>query len=271
MKNNTLPQGYELLAIEKQTPIEYLFRIKYDKVDELNFGQFLQVSIPKVGEAPISVSSFNKEKGYIEMLIRKVGKETDAIFELKAGNKIFLRGPYGNGFPFEEYEGKDLVIIAGGSGVAPVRSMIEHVYDNMSSVKRIELLLGFKDTDAILFKSDIERWKQEMQAIVTLDRGEESDKNYVGLVTQHLDKLAILHNRSQMDKLNIVIVGPPMMMKFTALELKKYDIPDECIWLSFERNMSCAVGKCGHCRINETYVCLEGPIFRYDRAKSLVD
>lgn len=271
MKNNTLPKKYEIIDIIKQTPIEYIFKVKFDNVEEVNYGQFLQVSIPKVGEAPISISDFNVEGGYIELLIRKVGKVTDAIFKLQPGDKIGLRGPYGNGFPFKEYEGKDLIIIAGGSGVAPVRSMIQHVYKNMSSVKNIELLLGFKDTNSLLFKEDIDRWKREMNVVVTLDKGEESEENYVGLVTQHLDKLQILHNRSEKDNINIIIVGPPMMMKFTAIEVKKYDIPDKCIWLSFERNMSCAVGKCGHCRINETYVCLEGPIFRYDKAESLVD
>ncbi|MEN8075331.1 anaerobic sulfite reductase subunit AsrB [Clostridioides difficile] len=271
MKNNVLPQYYELLDIIEQTPIEYIFKVKYDKVDEINYGQFLQVSIPRVGEAPISISDFNKEEGYIELLIRKVGKVTDAIFNLKAGDKLGLRGPYGNGFPFQEYEGKDLIIIAGGSGVAPVRSMIQHLYSNMSLVKNIELLLGFKDTDAILFKNDIKKWKDEMNVVVTLDKGEETADNYIGLVTQHLDKLQTLHNRSQKDNLNIVIVGPPAMMKFTAIEVKKYEIPDGNIWLSFERNMSCAVGKCGHCRINETYVCLKGPIFNYEKAKHLID
>lgn len=271
MKNNVVPQYYELIEIIQQTPIEYLFKVKYDKVSEINYGQFLQVSIPKVGEAPISVSDFNIEEGYIELLIRKVGKVTDAIFNLKLGDRIGLRGPYGNGFPFEEYEGKELIIIAGGSGVAPVRSMIQKICKNRNLVKDIELLLGFKDKEAILFKDDINKWKEEMDVVVTLDRGEEVEGNYVGVVTQHLDKLKILHNRSQIDNLNIVIVGPPAMMKFTALEVKKYDIRDENIWLSFERNMSCAVGKCGHCRINETYVCLNGPIFNYKEAKSLID
>ncbi|MGL4106867.1 anaerobic sulfite reductase subunit AsrB [Clostridium sp. LP20] len=271
MNNNVLPQYYELIEIIEQTPIEYIFQIRYDKIDEINYGQFLQVSVPKVGEAPISVSDFNKEEGYIELLIRKVGKVTDAIFALTPGDKIGLRGPYGNGFPFDKYKGKDLIIIAGGSGVAPVRSMIQEVYKNMSSVKNIELLLGFKDRESILFEDDIKKWKKQMNVVVTLDKGEETDCNYIGLVTQHLDKLTTLHNRSQKDNLNIVIVGPPAMMKFTALEVKKYEIQDENIWLSFERNMSCAVGKCGHCRINETYVCLKGPIFNYEKAKSLID
>ncbi|NFO32216.1 anaerobic sulfite reductase subunit AsrB [Clostridium botulinum] len=271
MNNNVLPQYYEIIEVVEQTQIEFIFKIKFDKVDEINYGQFLQVSIPKVGEAPISISDFNKEEGYIELLIRKVGKVTDSIFKLKSGDRIGLRGPYGNGFPFEKYDGKDLIIIAGGSGVAPVRSMIQHVYRNMSLVKNIELLFGFKDTNSILFKGDLDKWKEQMNVVLTLDKGEETNNNHVGLVTQHLDKLQTLHNRSQKNNLNIIIVGPPAMMRFTAIEIKKYEIPDECIWLSFERNMSCAVGKCGHCRINETYVCLEGPIFRYDKAKSLID
>ena len=271
MVNNLMPQGYPLIKIEPQTPIEYLFKIAYDKVDEINYGQFLQVSIPKVGEAPISISNFNKEEGYIELLIRKVGTVTDAIFQLKPGDLIYLRGPYGNGFDFKEFQGKNIIIIGGGSGVAPVRSLVEQVYEHMDEVQKAEMLFGFKNESLILFKEDIKKWRATLSVTVTLDEGIENEDHYVGRVTDHLDKLTLLTNKDNFENLNVVIVGPPIMMKFTAIALANYGISDKNIWLSFERNMSCAVGKCGHCKINETYVCLDGPIFRYDKAKALID
>lgn len=271
MKNNIIPKGYPLIEIKPQTPVEYLFKIACDKVDEINYGQFLQVSIPKVGEAPISISDFHKDKGYIELLIRKVGTVTDGIFQLKPGDLIYLRGPYGNGFSFDEFRGKNMIIIGGGSGVAPVRSLIEHIYNHMDEVQKTEVLLGFKNEELILFKEDIKRWREALSVTVTLDEGIENKEHYVGRVTDHLDKLTLLMNKDNFENLNVVIVGPPMMMKFTAIALSNYGISDKHIWLSFERNMSCAVGKCGHCKINETYVCLDGPIFRYDKAKTLID
>lgn len=271
MNNNIIPKPYKLLEIVPQSPVEYIFKVAYDQIEALNYGQFLQVSIPKVGEAPISVSNFYPKEGYIDLLIRRVGTVTDGIFQLKPGDSLYLRGPYGNGFPFDSYKGKNLIIVGGGSGVAPVRSMVDHVYQHMNEVEKIEVLFGFKNEELILFKEDIQRWRQNMNVILTLDEGIETPDHYIGRVTDHLDKLTLLTNKNNFQNLNVVIVGPPIMMKFAAIAFANYGIADDKIWLSFERNMSCAVGKCGHCKINETYVCLDGPIFSYDQAKKLID
>lgn len=271
MNNVIIPKPYKLLEIIPQSPIEYIFRVEYDRIDEINYGQFLQVSIPKVGEAPISISNFYPEQGYIDLLIRRVGTVTDAIFQLKVGDSLYLRGPYGNGFPFEQYKGKNLIIVGGGSGVAPVRSMVDHIYKHMGEVTKLEVLFGFKNEELILFKNDIKRWRENLGVIITLDEGTETAEHYIGRVTDHLDKLTLLTNKDNYRNLNVVIVGPPIMMKFAAIAFSNYGIGDEQIWLSFERNMSCAVGKCGHCKINETYVCLDGPIFNYKEAKKLID
>lgn len=270
MENNILPKGYRLLSIKAQSPVEYLFEVEFESEEPINFGQFVQVSIPKVGEAPISISQFNQEKGTIDLLIRKVGKVTDGIFQLKVGDKLYLRGPYGNGFPYELYKGSNLLVIGGGSGVAPVRSIIDHVYHHRNEVKAIEVLFGFKNKDLILFQEDIKRWKEALPLHITLDEDAQEQQYYTGRVTDHLDKIELLKANTK-DNLHVVIVGPPAMMKFTAIAIASLGVRDTHIWLSFERNMSCAVGKCGHCKINETYVCLEGPIFRYDQAQKLID
>lgn len=264
MSTNILtPKAYEIISITHETNLEYTFRISTDIVPQ--HGQFLQLSLPKIGEAPISVSGFGT--GYIDFTIRAVGKVTDELFNLKPGDKIFLRGSYGKGWPLEKFQNKNLVVIAGGTGVAPVRSLINKCYLDDSFVKSLHLVLGFKNENGILFKNELSKWKNKFDTIYTLDNGHKEDWEE-GLVTKHLSKLPL---KSFDDNYEVIIVGPPIMMHFTALELLKLGVPEEKIWVSFERKMSCAVGKCGHCRVDETYVCLEGPVFNYTKAKKLLD
>lgn len=264
MQNNILtPKACEILNITHETDLEYTFRIATDIVPE--HGQFLQLSLPKIGEAPISVSGFGP--GYMDFTIRSVGKVTDEVFNLQPGDKIFLRGAYGKGWPVEKFKDKHLVIVAGGTGVAPVRSMINKFYNEENYVKSLNLIFGFKNESGILFKNELAKWKDRFDTIYTLDSGEKEGWEQ-GLVTKHLSKLPL---NSFEDNYEVVIVGPPIMMHFTAIEMLKLGVPEEKIWVSFERKMSCAVGKCGHCRIDETYVCLEGPVFNYTKAKNLLD
>ena len=264
MNNIYMPERGEILSIVQESSIEWLFKVK-TTIKPLA-GQFIQLSIPMVGEAPISVADCNHEEGWIEFLIRKVGKVTDAVFNLKPGDSIFLRGAYGNSFPMDTYKGKRVIVVAGGSGTAPVRPLIKQLIDDKET--DIELIFGFKDQDSILFKKEIDTWRKKAPMILTVDKGCGIDGECVGLVTEYIPHLRL---NEGFDNLEVVIVGPPMMMKYSALEFLKLGIPEEKIWVSFERNMSCAVGKCGHCKIDETYVCLEGPIFNYVKAKTLLD
>lgn len=263
MENILTPKACEIISVTKESKLEYTFRVKTDI--KVKHGQFLQLSIPKVGEAPISVSGFGD--GYLDFTIRSVGKVTDEIFKLEAGDTIFLRGSYGIGWPVDKFKDKNIIIVAGGTGVAPVRSMINKFYDDEDYVKSLNLVIGFKDEDGILFKNELEKWKDKFNTIYTLDKGEKEGWSQ-GMVTKHLERLPI---KEFGDNYEVVIVGPPIMMHFTALEFLKLGVKEEKIWVSFERKMSCAVGKCGHCRIDETYVCLEGPVFNYTKAKTLLD
>lgn len=272
MTNPIMPKVFKILDIKKVTSIEWLFKVEFDSVDKLNYGQFIQISIPKVGEAPISVTEFNREEGWIEFLIRKVGLVTNVLFNLKPGDEMFLRGPYGNGFPFNDsYKNKNLIIVAGGSGCGPVRSMINAVNKSFARVNSMEIILGFKNEECILFEDEINVWGKNHKIITTVDEMCQDDNCSLGLsqglVTEHFEKLDL----SDIENTEVVIVGPPMMMKFGAEKFIQMGIPEEKIWLSFERKMSCAVGKCGHCRVDETYVCLEGPVFNYTKGKYLVD
>ncbi|RKD32953.1 anaerobic sulfite reductase subunit AsrB [Thermohalobacter berrensis] len=264
MKNNPyLPEKMKILDVIPQTDIDITYRVETDMKPKN--GQFVQVSIPKIGEAPISVSDFGD--GYIEMTIRKVGRLTNEVYTLKPGDSLFIRGPYGNGFPIEKYKGKHLIIAAGGTGLAPVKSIVNHFYRNLDELKKFDLLTGFKSPKDILFKDEIEKWSKRFNTILTVDKGTDDWNGNVGLITEYVPKVEI----EDMDNVEVVIVGPPLMMKFTAQAFMQRGVPKEKIWVSFERKMSCAIGKCGHCKIDETYVCLEGPVFNYTKAENLID
>jgi anaerobic sulfite reductase subunit B len=252
----------EVLDITPETAIDATYTVAWDK--PVKPGQFLQLSIPGVGEAPISVSDF--EPGKLCMTIRKVGRLTDAIFALQAGDYLLARGPYGNGFEYRDYCHSHLKVIAGGTGLAPVKKVIKN-FIGSDQVASLEVLLGFKTPDDILFKDEIGGWVNSGVATLTVDNGDENWRGHTGLITRYIPGL----NLDNREDSRFIVVGPPIMIKFAVLELLKLKVLEANIWVSFERQMSCGIGKCGHCKISETYVCLEGPVFRYTQAKNLLD
>ena len=263
MNNPVQPIPCKILSVKKESVHEWTFRVETDA--KVEHGQFMQLSIPMIGEAPISVSA--QGDGWLEFTIRSVGKVTNVIFQKEAGDTLFLRGPYGKGWPVEQFKGKHMVVITGGTGLAPVRSMLNLFAENPDEVKSVHLISGFKNEEGIVFHSELENWKKSFQTIYALDNDEKEGWR-TGMVTAFVKEIPF-------DQFNgdyaVVVVGPPPMMKFTGLELLKNGVPEDKIWMSFERKMSCAVGKCGHCRIDEVYVCLDGPVFPYTVARDLVD
>lgn len=262
-KNPYLPEKAKILEVRQQTDIDYTFRLESNI--KCGYGQFVEVSIPRVGEAPISVSDFGD--GYIEMTIRRVGKLTNEIHNLVPGKHLFIRGPYGNGFPLERYKNKHLIIAAGGTGLAPVKSIINHFYRHPSEVARLDLMVGFKSPADVLFADELAKWQEKFNVTVTVDKGDENWPGNVGLITNYIKQLEI----PDLENVEVIIVGPPLMMKFSALEFLNKGIRDEQIWVSFERKMCCGLGKCGHCKIDDTYICLEGPVFNYTKGCTLID
>lgn len=262
MNNITLPSPHKIINIIHETKAEYTFRVQWH--GEVKHGQFFVLSIPKIGEAPISVSA--QGEGYVEFTIRKVGRLTDGIFGMAEGDTLFMRGPYGNAFPVEEFKGKHLAVIAGGTGLAPVRSMLQYFAAHPEEIKSVHLITGFKDRDCVLFEEDLEHFREKFHTIYCLDNME-AEGFQKGFVTSYVKEIPF----AEFADYNVVIVGPPAMINFTAKECMNQGVPEEKIWVSFERKMSCSVGKCGHCKINETYVCLEGPVFNYVKAKELLD
>ncbi|WP_411170226.1 anaerobic sulfite reductase subunit AsrB [Clostridium sp. MB05] len=261
--NEYIPFISEILEVIKHTEIEYTFRMAFK--GEVKPGQFFEVSLPKFGEAPISVSGIGEN--YVDLTIRRVGKVTDEIFNNYVSDKLFLRGPYGNGFDIDNYKGKEVIVVAGGTGLSPVKGIVDYFSENKEDSKGFTLISGFKSPEDILFKEDIKIWKKNMNLILTVDGAMEGYEGRVGLVTKYVPELHI----EDKENVQVIVVGPPMMMKFTVLEFLKLGIKEENIWISQERKMCCGIGKCGHCRIDDTYICLDGPVFNYSKGKKLID
>lgn len=263
IQNDYIPFSSQILAVIRHTEIEYTFRMEYQ--GKVKPGQFFEVSIPKYGEAPISVSGIGER--YIDLTIRRVGKVTDEVFEHYVGDKLWLRGPYGNGFAVEDYAGKDLIIIAGGTGLSPVRGVVDYFAHHADERGRMTLLAGFKTVQDILFQEDLKRWQDAMDVILTVDSADEPIPCRVGLVTQYIPDIPL----GEISKTAAIVVGPPAMMRFSVQGLLQLGLPEENIWISQERKMCCGLGKCGHCKVGDTYICLDGPVFNYTKGKDLID
>lgn len=264
MSNAYIPSPSEIKEIIVHTPKEWTFRMEVD-ASQVKPGQFYEVSLPKYGESPISVSGIGEN--YVDLTIRDVGKVTGEIFKYKVGDKINLRGPYGNGFDIWEYVDRDIVIVVGGSALAPVRGIIEYFYANPSKAKSFKLIAGFRSPEDILFKKDLEKWSKVLDVNVTVDRAPAGYIGNVGLVTKYIPDLKY----ENLDTVSAIVVGPPIMMKFAVKECEKLGIAQKNIWVSYERKMCCGLGKCGHCRMDDVYICIDGPVFNYEFAKTIAD
>ncbi len=263
-----LPEVAEVVSSHQLTKMEKYIELKLRDTREFDFnpGQFIQLSIFGIGEAPISISSSPFNKSTIGICVRKVGDVTNAIHKLEAGSLLGIRGPLGHGFPVEDMKGKDLVFVAGGLGLAPLRSLIKYVFERRDDFARIIILYGAKSPEEILFVEELELWKKrkDVELGITVDKPDESWTGNSGVITR-----LIPHLRLESENTYALIVGPPVMYKYVLLELQMKQIPEDQIIMSLERRMKCGIGKCGHCQINGVYVCLEGPEFSYHKLKFL--
>ncbi len=262
MKNAYIPYPSKILDVIQHTDKEYTFRMEF--TGDVKPGQFFEVSVPKYGEAPISVSGIGPN--FVDLTIRKVGRVTNEVFEKYEGQSLLLRGPYGNGFDVSLYEDGETVVVAGGTGVSPVRGVIQALSD-MPNASEKYVIAGFKSPDDMLFRADLKEWDKKLNLILTVDGAPEGYEGKIGLVTKYIADLPL----KDPSKAKAVVVGPPPMMRFTIIELQKKGFLDENITVSYERKMCCGLGKCGHCRINEKYVCLDGPVFNYTEGKLMMD
>ena len=262
-----LPTQAEILSTRSISKLETVFTIGLPAGFSLNNkpGQFVQVSLLGMGEAPISISSSpSRSNGTFELCVRKVGDLTRALHNMQPGSFIGVRGPFGNGFPVERFRGKDILFAPGGLGLAPLRSLINQVLDERGNFGRVIILYGARLPSELLFRDELEAWKNrdDVELHVTVDRPEGDWNGNIGVITTLFPKIQV-HASNTI----AVTCGPPVMYRFVLMELLGLGIREGNIWLSLERRMKCGVGKCGHCQIDNIYTCQEGPCFSYSQIK----
>lgn len=260
------PQKAEIIWIEDQAPNMRMFGIRFkDKKIQEKFtfipGQFVFISLFGHGEFAVSIASHYNQKDHFEILVRKAGAVTGALFGLNAGAKVGARGPFGNGFDIRKYYGKDIVIAAGGCGVGALRALMKDFALERKKFGKLYFMYGVKNPEEILFRKDLKNWQKMCKVLLTVDKPENNWLGNVGTVTSLFDQISL--PKSAM----AIACGPSIMFKYLLIELKSLGIQDQNIYLSLERRMKCGIGKCQHCTCGDKYACLDGPVFRYSEIK----
>jgi NAD(P)H-flavin reductase len=231
-------------------------------------GQFNMLYVFGIGEVPISISGNPGEPSPLRHTTRAVGTVTRGMQKLKPGDVLGVRGPYGSGWPVAEAVGRDVVLVAGGLGLAPLRPVLYHLLARRKDFGKVVVLYGTRTPQDLLFRPELRSWgaRPDLHIHATVDRAVGEWRGNVGVVTT-------LIPHAPFDPSNSVamVCGPEVMMRFTALELQRRGVPPERIYVSLERNMKCAIGFCGHCQYGPAFVCKDGPVFRYDRVKPLLN
>jgi len=258
-----IPRKAEILSVTELTPTEKLFRLRQQDGEELNHqpGQFIQLSILGFGEAPISVASSPTRHGFIELGIRRAGSLTAAMHQLQPGDVVGIRGPYGKPFDITSMERRDLLLISGGCGLAPLRSLIQYVADRRDNFGRVIILHGAKNPQQIMFREELDSWDSVpgFSCDYTVDSygGADCYNGISGRITELIPPLYINPGTTE-----AVLVGPAAMYPPVISRLREKGLTSGHIVVSLERQMRCGVGKCGHCSIEHLYCCQDGPVFR---------
>jgi len=260
VRSKLTPTPAEILDIIPETPDTKTFYFKPKaKLEEPRPGQFTEIYIPGVGEAPVSVGG-TRPDGVIIQTVRSIGTLTEYLFKLGRGDLIGLRGPYGKGWPIEKLKDKDVLIVGGGIGLAPLRPVIREVERNRRDYGRLSILYGARNPSLLLYRYEFDEYRgiPNSELLLTVDRADETWTGNVGVVTQLIPKASV-------DPRNAValVCGPEIMMRFTVKALEKRGFKENQIYLSLERRMKCGVGLCGHCQVGPYFVCRNGPVFPY--------
>ncbi len=263
-QNPYRPIETKVLEVITETPTIKTLKLKPKEPLEFATGQFIELTVPGVGEAPFTPSSKPVIKDTIEVSVMRVGKVTEHIHELKKGDRVGLRGPFGTGYPMEDFRGKEVLVVGGGCGFAPLRSLMYEFFEHSGEFKSLFFRGGCKTPNDFLYRKEIEGWakRDDLDVKLTVDEGNGQWKGNIGVVTTILDGIPMNHAEGI-----AIVCGPPIMMKFATSKLQELGFKDNHIYLSMEKNMSCGLGKCGHCRIGTYYACKDGPVFRFDKIK----
>jgi NAD(P)H-flavin reductase len=266
LKNIYQPIEATVEDIISETPNIKTFVLRPREVFSFKTGQFIELTLPGIGEAPFTPSSDPNTTETIEMTIMKAGKVTSLLHEISKGAVVGMRGPYGKGYPLEKFQGQDILILGGGVGLAPLRSLLLSLFSDIDRYNKVLLRYGARSPSDIVYKNAIPQWakKKKVDIVTTVDVGDPGWKGNVGLVTTILKDLPV-----NLKKAVAIVCGPPIMMKFGVLKLMDLGFKPKDIYLSMEKNMSCGLGKCGHCRIGRFYACKDGPVFTYEELKDI--
>ena len=270
--NVYIPHVMKIEKVIQETGNIKTFHINFKDENQkslFNFksGQFAEYSIFGVGEATFCISSSPTRMNHLEFSVMKAGKVTQAIHELEEGDEIGFRGPYGNWFPLDVLQGKNLVFVGGGIGLAPLRSLIWNVLDNRDEYENVVILYGARSPSDLSFKYDLEAWEQDsgVDMYTTVDRGDENWTGRVGLIPPVLEEIG-----PSPENTVAITCGPPIMIKFTLQSLEKLGFTHDQIVTTLEMKMKCGIGKCGRCNIGNVYVCKDGPVFTYSQIRNFL-
>ena len=253
---------YKIENIKKESSDVKLIKVKCNL--NPSPGRFFEISIPGIGECPLASCIY--DKNHINILLKNAGNVTSQIFNLEKNDYLYIRGPYGNGFPIEKLKNKNLILVAGGTGIAPITSMINYIEKNKKDFKKIFIYFGFRDKENILLKEKIKKWKKIFNVYVGL-----SEKNDYPECEKGFIEEIIKNHKPEINNTIAVLCGPEIMMQCVTSELNKEGLQNNKIYWSMERRMECAFGSCGRCQIQDLYVCKDGPVFRYDIIKPRLD
>jgi len=265
-KNPYRPIRTEVTGVITETPTIKTIKLHPDEPLRFKTGQFIELTVPGAGEAPFTPSSKPYEEDGLEVSVMNVGKVTDRIHKLAPGNIVGVRGPFGTGYPMEEFKGKELLVVGGGCGFAPLRSLMYEFFHRSGEYKKLLFRGGCRSSQDFLYRQEIEGWSQreDLNLELTVDEGDAGWTGHVGVVTTILDNLGLNFQEAV-----AIVCGPPVMMKFATLKLLDLGFQQNHLYLSMEKNMSCGVGMCGHCRLGTYYACKDGPVFRFDKISHL--
>jgi len=266
MENIYYPRQATLKNIKEETPNIKTYQFKLDKKLKFKAGQFMQLTVPGVGEAPFTPSSAPGEVSEMEITIMKTGKVTDKLHDgAEVGDTLALRGPFGKGYPMDKFEGKEVLVVGGGVGLAPLRSLIYALFDKIEKVKKVHVCYGAKSPLDQCFKDEYKKWesKKKVSVNLTIDKPHPEWKGNVGLVTCLLEKDYLKKRGVDISNSYAVSCGPEVMLKFVTFKLLDVGFKPEQIYLSMNRRMSCGVGKCARCNIGPYYLCKDGPDMCY--------
>ena len=267
-KNIYQPLKAEIQDIIQETPTIKTFVLKPNLDFSFQTGQFIELTVPGLGEAPFTPSSDPSVNTSIDLTVMNVGLITSKLHIIDKGGVLGIRGPYGKGYPLDKFKGRDILIVGGGVGLAPLRSLIFSLFAGIDNYNKIVLRYGARTPQDIMYKNSLTEWarKKKVDIVTSVDVGDSTWKGHVGLVTTILKDLPI-----DLNKAVSIVCGPPIMMKFVTLKLQDIGFKPQDIYLSMEKSMSCGLGKCGHCRVGKYYVCRDGPVFPYEQLKDIHD